>query len=288
MASTTSFLQKNDFLIRRLHSLSGVIPIGAYMVVHLLTNSTILNSAGIFQANVITIHQLGPVLPLVEWLFIFGPIIFHAVVGIYIARTGKNNAGSYQLASNRRYVWQRWTGMLAAVFIFSHVFHLHGWFHNDWWMANIAEPLGMAQFAPYSAASSLAAAMTWSWLVFYAVGVVACSFHLANGIWTSGITWGIWLTPKAQSRATVACGVFGVLIGVVGLSALAGVKTTNIAEARETETEMYETKVRTGEMKADPHKRWEDESDAAGNKAIQPLREVDYVKPTNESSGNTL
>ena len=38
--SSAGFLARNEFLLRRLHSLSGLIPVGAYMVVHLLTNAT--------------------------------------------------------------------------------------------------------------------------------------------------------------------------------------------------------------------------------------------------------
>ena len=75
-------------LLRRLHSLSGVIPVGAYMVVHLLTNSTILDSALTFQKNVYTIHSLGQILPLVEWVFIFIPLLFHAIFGVVIIRGG--------------------------------------------------------------------------------------------------------------------------------------------------------------------------------------------------------
>ena len=33
------FLVRHEFAIRRLHSLSGLVPIGAYMVVHLVTNA---------------------------------------------------------------------------------------------------------------------------------------------------------------------------------------------------------------------------------------------------------
>ncbi len=258
--SVSGFLLKHDFLVRRLHSLSGIVPVGAYMVVHLLTNSSILNSVGMFQANVNMIHNLGPVLPLVEWLFIFSPLIFHAVIGVWIATTGKSNMGQYRLAGNRRYVWQRWTGMVALVFIFVHVFHLHGWFHNEFWIKNVAEPLGMAQFRPYNAASTLAFALQGVlWPIFYAVGVIACVYHLANGIWTSGITWGLWISPASQRRATVACTVFGVLLGIVGLSALTGFKMVDIEEAKRIEDRMYKVKVESGEIKANPEKRSHEE-----------------------------
>lgn len=269
-ASTGSFLVRHEFLLRRLHSLSGLVPIGAYMCVHLVTNASLLGGAGSFQSNVNMIHSLGPALPLVEWLFIFGPILFHAIFGIWIAMSGRSNTSMYKFTANRRYSWQRLTGYLAFIFIFTHVFHLHGWFHFDWWMKNVAEPLGMAQFKAYSASSTLAVALNGvAWPVFYAAGVLACCYHLANGIWTAGITWGVWLTPKAQGRATVACAVFGIALSVVGMSALWAVKTTNIDQAREIEDSMYRARVESGEIKEDPHKRSESHGETSSAKVGQ-------------------
>ncbi len=48
-SQSVDFFTKHEFLIRRLHSLSGLVPVGAYMVVHLLVNASILNGAGSFQ-----------------------------------------------------------------------------------------------------------------------------------------------------------------------------------------------------------------------------------------------
>ena len=44
--------------------------------------------------------------------------------------------------------------MIAFVFIFWHVFHMHGWFHADWWQRAVAHyPYG-GIFRPYNAAST--------------------------------------------------------------------------------------------------------------------------------------
>lgn len=262
-AVPTTFFGRHDFLIRRLHSLSGLIPVGAYMTVHLLVNSTLMNGPGAFQTNVNQIHSLGAILPVVEWTFIFIPLIFHAVVGLWIIQSGHSNASQYRYVNNTRYTLQRWSGVVATLFILFHVFHLHGWFHGEAWLNNVAEPLGMAQFRPYNAASTLAKALAgFIYPVFYVVGVIACVFHLANGIWTMGITWGVWLTPKAQQRANIVCSVFGVLLLVLGLSALFAAKRTDIEEARRVEDAMYQQRVKTGEIKPDPHKRSAEEAGA--------------------------
>lgn len=232
------------------------------MVVHLLVNASILNGAGSFQANVHKIHALGKLLPFVEWSFIFLPIIFHAVIGVWIIRSGKSNVSQYKLLSNWRYSMQRWTGVIAIVFIFLHVFHLHGWFHGEWWLANVAEPLGMANFRPYNAASTLALALSGStivssvlWPIFYFLGVAACVFHLANGIWTMGITWGVWVSPRSQRRASIVCTIGGVMLLLVGVSALVGVKKIDPDAAKKVEDSMYEVKEKAGEVIPDPDKR---------------------------------
>jgi len=120
-----SFFYRNQFLIYRLFSLSGLIPVGAFLVVHLLTNASVLGGAGAFQSRVDMIHSLGPLLVPIEWAFIFLPMLFHAAVGFVIIAGGLPNVGSYPYVGNIRYTLQRATGMIAFVFIIWHIMHLH-------------------------------------------------------------------------------------------------------------------------------------------------------------------
>lgn len=263
--SSLSFLQRHEFLIRRLHSLSGLIPVGAFMCVHLLVNASVLNSAETFQNNVYLIHSGDKLLPLVEWAFIFAPILFHAVIGVVIIKGGLPNNSNYRYGANWRYAMQRATGMIAFVFIMAHVFHTHGWFHFDGWR-DMAQSMGGAAFSPFNAASTLKVAMSGVIVpVFYAIGVLSCVFHLANGIWTMGITWGAWTTPKAQSRALAICSGFGVVMAVVGMSALWGATNpataegeTSVEAIRAAEDRMYEARVEAGSINANEHKRYHD------------------------------
>ncbi|HAN99381.1 MAG TPA: succinate dehydrogenase [Planctomycetaceae bacterium] len=256
-SASGSLLVRHEFLLRRLHSLSGLVPVGAYMVVHLITNSLTMMGVEPFQNAVYQIHALGPALPIVEWGFIFGPILFHAIFGVVIIMGGRSNVSHYGYAANWRYVMQRITGMIALLFIFAHVFHLHGWFHFDLWLEKVAKPLGGARFSPYNASSTLAAAMQSSFVVplFYAIGVLSCVFHLANGIWTMGITWGVWVNPPAQRRAGFACLGLGVALAGVSMISLAGPLTIDADEAMKRENEMYEMRVEEGSVMPNEHKR---------------------------------
>ncbi len=260
-----SFLERNEFLIRRLHSLSGLIPVGAFMCVHLATNSSVLNGPETFQNFVYGIHSLGKLLVPVEWAFIFLPLLFHALLGVWIIKGGLPNTSQYRYGSNIRYTLQRASGMVAMVFILYHVFHMHGWFHFDWWLA-IIEPLGGHQFRPYNAPSTAGAALQNPLIVvFYFVGIVASVFHLANGLWTMGITWGVWTSPTAQKNALKACTVFGVGLLFVGISALFGMMATGSGEAFEQaeriENQMYKARVESGAVTPNPHKLSHSEDD---------------------------
>jgi succinate dehydrogenase / fumarate reductase cytochrome b subunit len=230
------------------------------MVVHLVTNASVLNGPGTFQKNVYTIHSLGKLLPLVEWTFIFLPIIFHVVIGLAIMSGMVPNTRNYPYFANRRYNWQRWTGLIALVFIAYHVFHMHGWFHFDAWLEKVAAPYGGAKFRPYNAASTAGLALQNPYVAaFYLVGVLACVFHFANGLWTMGITWGVWISQTAQDRAFKLCMAFGLMLTIVGVGALYGMwkngRDEMLERAIEIENRMYESKIQAGELEPNEHKR---------------------------------
>lgn len=271
-----SFLERNEFLVRRLHSLSGLVPVGAFMCVHLTTNASVLNGPETFQNAVYSIHGLGKLLPLVEWAFIFAPLIFHAVVGVWIVKSGLPNTSKYAYGSNIRYTLQRASGMIAMVFILYHVFHMHGWFHFDWWQA-WAEPAGGHQFRPYNATSTAGVALQNPLMIlFYAVGIISSVFHLANGLWTMGITWGAWTSPGAQKKALYACGVFGVGLLAVGMSALAGMvgygSGEGLEQARRIEEQMFRSRVEAGLTSPGSHK-WIENHPIGGDHTDEPAAE---------------
>jgi succinate dehydrogenase / fumarate reductase cytochrome b subunit len=143
---------------------------------------------------------------------------------------------------------------------------LHGWFHVEWWLESVVKPLGGAKFYPYNAASTCAAALqaSYLWVAFYAVGVLASVYHLANGIWTMGITWGVWTRPASQQRASAVCAILGVGLAAVGLAALWGMVTLDIDQAAEVENRQYEQQSTIGVIIENNKKRapqWRSETE---------------------------
>jgi len=124
---------------------------------------------------------------------------------------------------------QRASGMIAFAFILWHVTQLH-------WLG---APLGGGQFDPHHASSSAAVALQPLVIaLLYAIGILSTVFHFANGLWSLGITWGLWTSPSAMRRANWLSVVVGVGLAAAGLGALGGMRAIDVEEAREIETRM--------------------------------------------------
>lgn len=217
-------VESRQFLLRRLHSLSGVLPIGVFLFFHIGTNSLIAVSdeaSDLYQKQVDNIHSIGPLVYPVEILFIFLPLAFHAVVGVKIWLESVPNSKNYSYWGNIRYTLQRTTGIATLVFILVHLYQMH-WLGG--WLP------GGAGFDPELASETTAEVMqTASWIApFYMIGVVASCYHFANGIWTFLITWGVTIGPRSQRIAGYACAVFGVGLAITGLIAVRGFKVYDV------------------------------------------------------------
>lgn len=227
----------HDFVIRRLHSLLGIIPVGAFLVMHLTTNMLIASNTeetDYYQKAVNQIHALGPFLIPTEILFIFLPLALHGALGVKIWLEGKNNVRLYPVWGNWRFSLQRWTGVIAMIFIFFHLYHMHwtlGWLP------------GGGSFDPKVATESAARAMqqTWWWPPAYVVGVLASVFHFANGIWAFLITWGITIGPRAQRGAGYVCAGIGIMLSLAGLASVVSLMRQPLPDQEQSTAEVNRT-----------------------------------------------
>jgi succinate dehydrogenase / fumarate reductase cytochrome b subunit len=257
-AKKTNFIDRHYHLIRRLHSLSGIVPIGLFLFPHLTTNSSIMwgkalngtkfadrgidaAGAGVatFQHEVEFIHGL-PALIFIEIFVLWLPILFHAGVGVYFAKTGRFNVSRYAYQDNWRYVWQRLSGYLGVLFIFMHVSSLRwGWNYGGL----------MPTFHADAAASSLATHLQKGsagllMAAFYLVCVLALVFHFANGLWTAAITWGVTVSVAAQKRWGQVCTLVGLSLAGAAIASVFGFATLDPAKAQVIEKQYQETKLR--------------------------------------------
>lgn len=211
---------RNHFLLRRLHSLTGIV-FGGYLIVHLLVNATIAQLGAVYQVQVNKIHDL-PLLWAIEWTFIYLPILFHTVYGMWIVVTAQPNPTRYPYARNWFYTLQRVSAVIIVLFMFFHVMSLkYGWFGPT------------LQFDPHRAAATVHRHMTANallpWIV-YPLGILASCYHLANGFWTAAITWGLTISAGAQRRWGYACGGLFATTLVFGFVALIASLNERLAE----------------------------------------------------------
>ena len=240
MAEQQSFLERHHFLLRRLHSLTGIMPIGMFLIVHLTTNASVIWGAVNGRAAPYSDHPIGmgvatfqhevnfinnlPFVFLIELFGLWLPIAFHVILGIIYALTGSKNTRTYAYQGNKRYLLQRLSGYAGVLFIFYHVATLR-------WGWTFLVPGGTV-WSHHFAASTLAAALRGEggmWTtpgvivsVFYFVGISLLVFHFANGLWTSAITWGLTVSEAAQKRWGYVCATVGVLLMGAAWTALGG------------------------------------------------------------------
>jgi len=195
------------FFWLRLHSLSGVVPVGLFVLLHFYTNSFSQQGPSAFDGRLAAWEKI-PFHEAFEVLFIYLPILFHAALGIWITLRGRQNLPSYPYFGNLRYALQRLSGIGVLLFVGAHVFKTK---IEPWWEGF---PMSFAHMA-----EAMREPLTFT---VYVLGILGTTYHLANGLWTFCITWGISVSRRSQRWLSVASFVlFGILF-LVGLNAILG------------------------------------------------------------------
>src|SRR5437762_7231736 len=109
-----------NFILRKLHQLSGIVPLGLFLLEHFYTNSKALTGPADFN-NAVKDLQSIPYVLFVEIGGIFIPLIYHAVYGLVITVEARPNNLHYPYPRNWFYLIQRLTGVILFFFITFHV-----------------------------------------------------------------------------------------------------------------------------------------------------------------------
>jgi succinate dehydrogenase / fumarate reductase cytochrome b subunit len=195
--------QGYSFVLRRLHSLSGIVPIGAFLIEHFISNSESANGVQAYNEQVKFLTSL-PFVHVLEWVFIFIPLLYHALYGIWIWYRGDSNVSEYPWSGNWLYTSQRWTGLVAFAYILYHVIdmrfmgvHLMGGGYNN-------------------AFSKVWFDFQNPWVVaIYVLGIVAASCHFSYGVWLVAAKWGLTVGDRARRKFGFVC--LGLAIALVGV-----------------------------------------------------------------------
>ncbi|MEZ0228925.1 MAG: hypothetical protein ACAI25_09885 [Planctomycetota bacterium] len=201
----TSAFDKNYFWIRRLHSLTGVLPIGAFVLVHLFTNAYSWNPHA-FNEHVKSLNQT-PLVSFIEYFGVIAPIAFHGILGLWMAVRMDVNQPQYSNFRNWMYFFQRLSGVIVLGFIVFHLiqfrFMSEGAFkevHLPAPNVHITVPVpfdgAYKAYNPYAVIKNgLQSPLVQG---IYLVGLLATAFHFANGLWSFCVTWGLTIGRKSQ------------------------------------------------------------------------------------------
>lgn len=189
-----------SFLLGRLHSLAGIVPLGLFLLEHLYSNAVAMKGKAAYDEHISTLLGI-PFLTLIEIVFIAIPLIYHAAYGIYIGVIAKNNPYRYSYTRNWMFVLQRISGVITLVFVLYHL-----------WQFRLSSLIFGTPVNFEAVHQQLANPLIFT---FYVLGVLSTTFHFSNGLWTAMITWGITSGDKAQRvSSAVRYAVFLILAGV--------------------------------------------------------------------------
>lgn len=204
-----------SFVLRRLHSLTGIIPVGAFLFEHILiSNSTAIgqNGPAAYARQVSFLANL-PLVTLLELFGIWIPIAYHALYGFYIWYRGDGNTMAYPWSGNWMYTLQRWTGGIAFVYIIWHVTTMR--FLGVDLHADPSSSFGKVQMEVFQI----------PYFLFYVIGLIAASWHFAYGIWLFCAKWGVVTGDRAQKRLLAVCLGFFFVLTAAGLASLTSFRT---------------------------------------------------------------
>jgi len=215
--------QGYSFLLRRLHSLTGIVPVGLFLIEHFISNAFATRGPSAYTKQV----ELLSSFPFVVGLELFGiwlPILYHSLYGFYIWYRGEGNVGEYPWTGNWMYTAQRWTGAIAFFYMVWHT----------WTMRFTGVHL---LTHPGAAFGKVQAEFQSPWAVaFYAVGILCASWHFAYGLWLFAAKWGITTGDGARRKFGYVAVVIGLIFVAVGAATMYSFLNTPLQPVESTGT----------------------------------------------------
>jgi succinate dehydrogenase / fumarate reductase, cytochrome b subunit len=198
------------FLLRRMHSLLGLLPIGGFLVFHLWENSQSRFGPEHYNEQVVGWLQRLNYLTILEIFVIALPLLLHAGYGLIILLYGRSNLKDYPWEGNWRYWLQRTSGIAILLFLLLHV--------GGTRILGIWEPTVKADL--YHHMQLLLSHPMF--FLLYLVGLLLSVFHLCNGLWSLAISWGLTTTPQAQRIWLYLCSFLALLLSALGVDGMLG------------------------------------------------------------------
>lgn len=184
------------FTARRLFSLIGLVPLGVYVVVHLMNVSRWWAGPEGYDRIIAESHNSW-----YSWIatgLLLAFVLYHTITGLRLMFTARPAAPKPKTLAHWQYILQRVSAIGIMLFIPAHV---------------IKAKIGPALAGTHESFAGMHEAFATSpehllTVGVYLLGTAGVAYHLANGIWTSAVTFGIAQGPKAQRNLKIFSALF--------------------------------------------------------------------------------
>ena len=194
-------------LARRAFSIAGIAPLGLFLIAHLWGITSAFGGQAAYDAALA--RARGPRLVVLWDAALFASFAWHAAYGLrrIFAREPVDEAGWY--LDRRARLLTRVTGGVVLAFLIWHLWE----FPMRRWLGGASS----AAFYPMLCAHLSATRWGVPWVALgYSVGVGACAYHAASGLWAACGTLGLRTGERSARALGWSCVVLGIALFGIG------------------------------------------------------------------------
>jgi succinate dehydrogenase / fumarate reductase cytochrome b subunit len=194
-AANTSDVDRRDpsasrsFLRARMGSFLAVMPLGVWTVVHLWHNLSAFSGGAAWQADVTEYSH--PLAFFASSIVALLPLVLHTIWGIGRLVTAQPNNVKYKFFGNLKYTLQRLSALGVLAFLGAHL-----------WLAYLHPHIMTGHAEPFADITHEMRTNPPT-LVVYLLGTLGVSYHLANGLHTFTMGWGIVQSQRALRKLDI-------------------------------------------------------------------------------------
>ena len=201
-AATTSRRLNGSFVRARMGSLLAVVPLGVWTVSHLWNNLSAFKGAAAWQAEVTEYRH--PLAFFASATVALLPLVLHTIWGIGRLVSVQPNNLKYRGFSNLKYAVQRLSAIGVMFFLGAHI-----------WLALLHPRITTGRPEPFADISHEMHHHLPT-LAVYLLGTLGVAYHLANGLHSFTMGWGLLVSRRALRR--LDGGVIVLFLILLGMS----------------------------------------------------------------------
>ncbi len=193
--------ERRAFVLQRLGSLLAILPLGVWTIFHVWNNLAAFQGAEAWE-EAVTAHG-HPAAHFATLLVVLVPLLLHTAWGIGRLLSTKPNNTRYGFFANLKYLLQRLSALGLLGFLGAHI-----------WLAMLEPRLVEGRAEPFT---DIAREMHHHLptLVVYLLGTLATSYHLANGLGSAALGWGVVASRRGLLKLErLSIAFFVVLLGL--------------------------------------------------------------------------